>query len=461
MIKLIFNELQKQNSKWTTKFLFFLCITAIIGIHYFVYVTQKNTTYVVYTNAKSWEENRNYYESIKEQDEYAAIFAEYYGYLLEQFPDGLPVDSWRLEAVDCAFGIGTYRIFPNDKEGNIEHSVKRKLLQFVEENDWQGYYQYLADWQRKNTSISETVNEEAVILFEKLAQFESDPEQFLWIQDLVHDYYEACLLLGNMEQTISSNAYIEWQYWTNQKEVARYRFEHQLENAIVLEDNMRIYPNNFWKKSDTIRNVLVLLITIFTVFLASNSIAGEFSAGTIKFLLIHPISRQKIFFSKYISLIIQGIRVSVIFFAVHLLCCGVLFDWEGFETLYITYEDGMIHTMPAIKLELMLYGISLIAVVIYIAMALMISSLIHNTGIAVVLSLVCIFGGNVLSQKIAAAGFSWGRYFLFSNTNLVDIMSGNPLFSYQTLTGAVITLVIYGFLFLLTAHDGFVRREMK
>lgn len=46
------------------------------------------------------------------------------------------------------------------------------------------------------------------------------------------------------------------------------------------------------------------LNTIFTALVAADSVAGEFTWGTIKLLLIRPWSRSKILLSKYISMVL-------------------------------------------------------------------------------------------------------------------------------------------------------------
>ena len=46
---------------------------------------------------------------------------------------------------------------------------------------------------------------------------------------------------------------------------------------------------------------MVLVITVFTIIIAGDILAGEFSSGTIKLLLIRPANRLKILIAKYIS----------------------------------------------------------------------------------------------------------------------------------------------------------------
>ena len=66
----------------------------------------------------------------------------------------------------------------------------------------------------------------------------------------------------------------------------------------------------------------------------------------------------------------------------------------------------------------------------------------------------------MITQILAEMGVDGGRYLPFSNTDLASIAAGTPLFPNQTLTFAVVVLLVYMGLFLLIAYDGFTRREV-
>jgi ABC-2 type transport system permease protein len=59
---------------------------------------------------------------------------------------------------------------------------------------------------------------------------------------------------------------------------------------------------------------LITMVTIFTVIVAAESVAGEFSGGTIKMLLIRPASRSKILLSKYISIFTFAVLLLAVLF---------------------------------------------------------------------------------------------------------------------------------------------------
>ncbi|CAN7202577.1 ABC transporter permease [Rossellomorea sp. LjRoot5] len=60
---------------------------------------------------------------------------------------------------------------------------------------------------------------------------------------------------------------------------------------------------SFWEYMRISSNLL-MIIQLFTLIIAGDIVSSEFSSGTIKLLLIRPISRVKILLSKYITVLV-------------------------------------------------------------------------------------------------------------------------------------------------------------
>ena len=60
---------------------------------------------------------------------------------------------------------------------------------------------------------------------------------------------------------------------------------------------------------------LMTLITIFAAVIAGDIVASEFTWGTIKLLLIRPVSRTKILLSKYVATLLFVVLLCVILFS--------------------------------------------------------------------------------------------------------------------------------------------------
>jgi ABC-2 type transport system permease protein len=81
-----------------------------------------------------------------------------------------------------------------------------------------------------------------------------------------------------------------------------------------------------------------IILIVFIIAYAASSIAGEIESGTIELLLAQPISRLRVFFSKYLS----GLFIITVFIAIsnsslvlfaHLY--NITFQWQHFVTISI------------------------------------------------------------------------------------------------------------------------------
>ena len=99
--------------------------------------------------------------------------------------------------------------------------------------------------------------------------------------------------------------------------------------------------------------------------------------------------------------------------------------------------------------------------IVMATLAFAISSLIRSSALAIGVSLFAMLAGSgaVLFLK-EALNIDWARYIVFANTDLNAILSGTTPFVNQTIGFALGVIAVYMVVFLLTAWDGFVRREV-
>src|SRR5699024_5352275 len=71
------------------------------------------------------------------------------------------------------------------------------------------------------------------------------------------------------------------------------------ENNFYLDNDIQPHSYGAWEFVYE-NNMLLMLVSLFTIVIAAGIIAHEFRWGTIKLLLIRPISRSTILLSKYI-----------------------------------------------------------------------------------------------------------------------------------------------------------------
>lgn len=101
-----------------------------------------------------------------------------------------------------------------------------------------------------------------------------------------------------------------------------------------------------------------IILIVLIIAYAASAIAGEIEAGTIELLLAQPISRLRIFFSKYLSglfiitIFITISNASVILFAQ---LYNVSFHWENFLTISVL---GLLFAFAVFGICFMLSAIS-------------------------------------------------------------------------------------------------------
>ena len=71
------------------------------------------------------------------------------------------------------------------------------------------------------------------------------------------------------------------------------------------------------------------IICILFLIVAGTIVSNEFSQGTIKFLLINPVKRQKIFWGKYATIIILALGVTLFSFVLEFLLSGIVYGFSG------------------------------------------------------------------------------------------------------------------------------------
>jgi ABC-2 type transport system permease protein len=189
---------------------------------------------------------------------------------------------------------------------------------------------------------------------------------------------------------------------------------------------------------------LIFLCTIFTVIIAADNVAGEFSGGTIKLLLIRPASRAKILLSKYISTLLFSIVLLLILFTTAFLLSGLL---EGFATKSTDDVSQVLGT----------YGCSIVEMIIIVTLAFMLSTVFRSSSVAIALSISFLFIGPLLVGLIAK--YSWAKYYLFSNT-LTQYLHHSPMISGMTLPFSICVLLAYFMLFNLLSLVIFIKRDV-
>lgn len=238
-------------------------------------------------------------------------------------------------------------------------------------------------------------------------------------------------------------------YFKQEIAVNEYRIEHDLS------------PNGDYSIWEFVTDALPIIdfAGMFTIIIAAGIVASEFNWGTIKLLLIRPITRGKILVAKYLSVLLFALAVLGICFGYSSVLGFALFGGPETATPYLNYHEGTVTEQNMFVHLLISYGLNSISMFMLATMAFMISAVFRSSSLAIGISLFLMFTGSQLTSLVAMK-YDWAKYILFANTDLTQYFEGYPLVEGMTLPFSVIMLVIYFVLFQLLAHIVFKKRDV-
>lgn len=230
------------------------------------------------------------------------------------------------------------------------------------------------------------------------------------------------------------------------------------ENNYLLENNIKPQPYDGWEY--VLENsFLSSLFSLFTIIVAAGIISNEFKWGTIKLLLIRPISRTKILFAKYASVLIFAFTALVFLLATSWIVGAALFGLNGLNPEVVQQgATGFMQNDVAGEI-VKAYGLSMVTLVMMATFAFMISAIFRSSGMAIGLAIFLMMAGNAIVSFLAE--YEWSKYVLFANTNLKQYMNGaEPLMPGMTLTFSIAVLLVYFVVFIGAAWTAFAKRDI-
>ncbi|SFD57152.1 ABC-2 type transport system permease protein [Paenibacillus catalpae] len=224
-----------------------------------------------------------------------------------------------------------------------------------------------------------------------------------------------------------------------------------------LEHNIHSTQGTMWNGINESAS-LGILITIFTIIIAGDILAGEFSAGTIKLLLIRPANRVKILLSKYLAMLLFSMVLLLTLFVVSVLLNGILYGFNYIDLPLISLTDGQIVEKSMLLNLWKTYLLNGISTVMYVTITFMISSVFRSSAMSIGFSIGILFAGNILLEVLQR--YEWSKYLLFANTDLTQYLEGRPFQDGMTLSFSIGVLVVYFLVFNLISWLMFTRRDV-
>lgn len=191
----------------------------------------------------------------------------------------------------------------------------------------------------------------------------------------------------------------------------------------------------------------VTFVALFCAIVAGDIVSSEFSWGTVKLLLIRPISRSKVLLAKYIAVLIFTIFFIVILMVYALLLGLIFYGWGETNTTFIDVLIEYAYTLPSL--------------IIGFTIAFMISAIFRSGALAIGLSIfMMVMGGDLLVMLLSR--YEWAKYILYFNTNLMQYRHGGTgIIEGMSMGFSLTILAIYYVLFMALAFWFFNKRDVS
>lgn len=205
----------------------------------------------------------------------------------------------------------------------------------------------------------------------------------------------------------------------------------------------------------------LFLINLFMIIVAGGIVANEFHWGTIKLLMIRPVSRGRILLAKYLTLLIFGLFLMGLLFGSACISNGLFNAFLNRNWGEIPGgEPGRNIWFNTLGGVLLLYGLRYLETVIYGTLGFMLSTVSKSNTMAVGVSFITMLIGPELTNLLTS-GKPWGKFLLFINLDLTRYLSGNPgPFPGMSLLFSTVMLIIYWAGFIAIAWTVFLKRDI-
>lgn len=250
--------------------------------------------------------------------------------------------------------------------------------------------------------------------------------------------------------------------------INEYRFEHNMPPFMTgdmsIGKTRKIYDY-------MVGSFTMMVVAVMMIIIAGSSISSEVSKGTIKFWTFTPNKRWKILFSKLfintLTLIVTTVLISLLSAII-----GNIFFGSGASGGYLYVSGGTVHEINYIVYS-MLYNLAMgIDIFMFSLLALMLSTVVRNTAVAVGVSIAAYLGGSTIMQILnMTIKADWIKFIPFNNLEMADrIFTNDMSYSASVMVNSVIgnipvifSLAVLGVsavLMLVTMFDSFRKKDI-
>ncbi|MFC4559276.1 ABC transporter permease [Virgibacillus kekensis] len=234
-------------------------------------------------------------------------------------------------------------------------------------------------------------------------------------------------------------------------------------NQMLLDED--INPNAYtnWDYMNEIVIGVTMLVTLFSVIVSSAIVSSEFSAGTIKQLLIRPHPRWIILLSKYIALVAYSLVLLITVIAVGYILGVLMFETGDFSAKILEpgLEGEKIATVGSQFLWKLVYYLP--SLIIIITISFMLSTLFKSQALAVGFGIFVLFVSSTLGGIIIvlAEKFEWVKFLIFPHLDLTIYATQDTILGGVTPTISLLILCVYYIIFMAVTFAYFQKRDIS
>lgn len=368
----------------------------------------------------------------------------------------------------CLVGLMCYGSYENDKQMKKYNSPEFQIQQTEDS----------VRWMKEESKRTDTPKEQIKANEQRIIEMEKQIADMKNGINKPYDYKEDInnRLKGTNEQLANAGTSKEQKEFLS---LEKERLEKQLSLGISPKEEYELNSYSYLKNLFMILGSIFLAVGI--AIFSSDIVSGEYTPATMKFLLIQPVSRGKVLFSKYITLIISVLTSILSIEFISFVIMGLIYGFGSSNNPVITgakymfdmskIENGVhpmkivsgsqyISTTGMVTLKLILFQILfMIAVTTFVFM---VSTIVKSSMVAMALSTITIVVFSVIqaipgTKKIAPYLFT-----MYGNTS--ELLSGNmAMYSNSpklTPMLGVTVLIVWSIASYLVAHFVFIKKDI-
>ncbi|GAF12205.1 bacitracin transport permease protein BcrC [Bacillus sp. JCM 19046] len=194
--------------------------------------------------------------------------------------------------------------------------------------------------------------------------------------------------------------------------------------------------------------VFPLFVMLFGVVLIAGAIAGEFTSGTVKQLLIRPSSRSTLLFTKWFgNLLLATISLFLIVLLTTILGI-VIFSTEG-QSISTLLSDMLI--MGAYQLPTLIF---------YMALATLVAVVTKSTALTIIITFAPMFFGGILQLFIM--NYDWAKWVFVTHVEFFSNYHefGTTIAPFESMWASLAFLGGHVVVILLVAHIVFQKKDV-